>query len=292
MSEKEVNKWNNPDFDLLESFRRKEWEHIREYVQNNKILSWSELNENNPDESLRIMEFENSLLKEFIDDLLGDDELYKIVFEIGNLQGCVQTVAKLLSDKLKEDYVSEQIDKCYSSIKNLDLIIEQIDMKGGLTHTELGHRTEIKLSTLTECMKKILKTNLVESRRSGKCKIYFLTEYGMKYAKKLRREKEKLNLNIHNKYNAIYETNDIFEIEIYNKNSNAKLESKYNIGEWFGNIAIGRPQYNNYSDYAIYPLTNMDNSFFSGESLDEVSMKLKQTRSDGVKRMENKYDYC
>jgi len=118
------------------------------------------------------------LIKKYIE----TDNLRKTVFEIGRLYGTMQLSSRICYEKKKDNQVySTALSIC--GIKHFEEIVSLLYKQKELTQTELCEDLQMKPSALSECIKKILDTNMIVSRRSGKFKVYSLSDDGLRFAR-------------------------------------------------------------------------------------------------------------
>lgn len=105
----------------------------------------------------------------------------------GKLMGCIETLEKI-------QYENEQNRAVFAQsrllgTKHLDRIVQILEDYGPLSQTQMGEMLELQASTLSEVLKKVRMTNLIQSSPYGKYKMYSLTEEGERYSKAIRRKK-------------------------------------------------------------------------------------------------------
>jgi len=126
---------------------------------------------------------------------VSDDR--KMIFEIGRLYGTMELSSRICYEKKQDSQVYEAgLSVC--GIKHFDEIVSMLDKRKQLTQTDLCSILKMKSSALSECMKKILATEMVVGRRSGKYKVYSLSDDGLRYARVLRLEKQRENKKLSN----------------------------------------------------------------------------------------------
>ena len=137
---------------------------------------------------------------------VANDDWRRIIFEIGRLYGTMQLSSRICYEKKKDNQVYETaLSIC--GIRHFEEIISLLYNQRELTQTELCKDLQMKPSALSECIKKILDTNMIVCRRSGKYKVYTLTDDGLRFAKMRQQElnhEKKISSEIGTQYyNAI-----------------------------------------------------------------------------------------
>ena len=115
-------------------------------------------------------------------DATVDDIEKRIIFELGRLYGVMHLSSLLCYEYKKNQKVYDAVSSSLE-IKHLDDIVALLERHQVLTHSQICRHLGIKPSTLTECMKKVLATDLLDFRRIGKFKVYSLSDNGRRYAK-------------------------------------------------------------------------------------------------------------
>lgn len=125
--------------------------------------------------------FERSLQRETEEDAL---------FWAGKLMGYLEILDKLqfASD---QDQMAIERAKLFGT-KHLNEIILALETYGAMSQTELGERLNLQASTLSEVLKKVRKTQLIQASPYGKYKVYSLTETGDRYSAALRRKNKRI----------------------------------------------------------------------------------------------------
>ena len=185
--------WYNDGLNLRTEFQQEKYDVIRDYAENNVKVLISKM-DGDANAYGMSLKFGNSILKQF-ELMCLDSKLLKAIFAIGQLKGVIRACAHLDYEKKSDARVWKDTEKHYSSIKHLDKIIEYVDRRNGVSHTDLAEKLGMQPSTLTECMKRIAETNLIRDSRSGKYKIYTLSDDGRRYALSLKQKKKSLENN-------------------------------------------------------------------------------------------------
>lgn len=172
--------------ELLETLRFQEALAYAEERQQEIFVSWLEENEASFRGSLR---YESTLLDE-VSDYLRRDETSYAVFRMGSLMGTVESFGRIIYEQGQTQWAQVSLQKEIHQVKHLSEVIQALETHGPMTHAELSKYLGVKLSTLSEAMKKILETGAVQASVSGKYKIYTLTDSGLRYGRELRKRKQ------------------------------------------------------------------------------------------------------
>ncbi len=140
------------------------------------------------DELTEVLKYSFSIIDDLVNKYIDCTDEKKAIFDIGRLYGTMQLSSRICYEKKKDHQVYETaLSVC--GIKHFDDIISLLYSRKELTQTELCEVLDMKPSALSECMKKIINTNMVVSRRSGKYKVYALSDDGLRFAKMRLKEK-------------------------------------------------------------------------------------------------------
>lgn len=122
------------------------------------------------------------IINRWKDMFVENDDAHKIFFEIGRLYGTMQLSSRICYEKKKDNQVYDTaLSIC--GIKHFEEIVSLLYKQKELTQTELCRYLQMKPSALSECMKKILDTNMIVCRRSGKYKVYSLSDDGLRFTR-------------------------------------------------------------------------------------------------------------
>lgn len=130
----------------------------------------------------------------YLESYLETEINYYSILRLGALLGAVESYEKILYDRQQENLAVNKIYEDGHTIKYLDDIVRLLENHGGLTHAELCKYLSLKISTLSEAIKKVKDAGVISTRTSGKYKIYSLTDVGIRYGKYIR-NKSKNNIS-------------------------------------------------------------------------------------------------
>ena len=130
------------------------------------------------------MELQHDFLTmdDFVREIEKSESDRKAYFEIGRLYGTMQLSSRICYEKKKDSQAYED-GITFCGIRHFDEIVSLLDRHKQMTQTELCLELDMNPSALSECLKKILMTKMVVCRRSGKYKVYSLSDDGFRYAK-------------------------------------------------------------------------------------------------------------
>lgn len=188
-----VYEWYLPDLELDSFIEKKTNEKEVLYIQENKRRIFLQWNEDEYENLEKNLEYGSLILRFFMDSLKNDDQ--RALFELGTLKGVVESFEHLLHKKGEELRLQKARYTFFSAVKHLDDVVFALETHGSMTQTELcKYMRNMNASTLSEAMKKILKTGLVMKTALGKYRIYTLSDTGLEYGKLIRRGKENFEL--------------------------------------------------------------------------------------------------
>jgi DNA-binding MarR family transcriptional regulator len=102
--------------------------------------------------------------------------------------GSVESFDQLLYERKQDDWISKTYKEEVLSIKHLKDIILALEIHGIMSHSDICEYLSLKESTLSETMKKVNLTNFISSSKSGKYKLYRLTDSGRRLGKQIRKQ--------------------------------------------------------------------------------------------------------
>lgn len=183
--------WWNKEIDLLKSLEEEDYDCLIEYAYNNQQHLISEWDEEDISFLQKKIRFGMSILRYFEHHLQKDPKI-KTIFRLGALMGTVESFEQLLLEKTQDDWTNKTYKEEVLSIKHLDDIILALEVHGVMSHSEICKYLDLKESTLSEIMKKVNLTNLISFSKSGKYKLYRLTDSGRRLGKQLRKQKNEV----------------------------------------------------------------------------------------------------
>lgn len=123
----------------------------------------------------------------FWTDSIAKKRLWVALVRCGAWLGTMETIQKLTYEENMDTWTKKRFLKQIASIKKLPDILQLLEVKGVMTHSELSEELQFRHpSALTETIKKIAEFDLINIRRVGKYSLYSLTETGIRSAKLLR----------------------------------------------------------------------------------------------------------
>lgn len=179
--------WLNKEINLLKTFENEEYDALIKYATENQQYIMTEWHTADDSAFQKIVRFGRSVLQRFECHLQGSSKAIA-VFRLGALMGTIESFDNLLFEKKQDDWVNKLFKEEVLSIKHLDEILLLLEIQGVLSHSEICDYLNLKESTLSEIMKKIGLTKLISFSRSGRYKLYRLTDEGRRLAKQLRKQ--------------------------------------------------------------------------------------------------------
>ncbi len=174
------------NIDISQELALKNYEKVIEYAndaQERLIHSWQIRDKSMLEQLLLI----GRNILNFWTDSIVRKRLWMALVRCGAWLGTMETIQKLNYEESMDAWAGKRLSKKISSIKNLPEILQLLEVKGVLTHSELSEALQFNhLSTLTEIMKKIADMDLIDVRKAGKYNLYSLTDAGVRCAKQLR----------------------------------------------------------------------------------------------------------
>lgn len=180
--------WFYPEIEIKKMLDEEKYEMILNYVQENQqhiFMRWFNDDLSGLKKTLRL----GSSLLHFFESNLIHNKILNAVFRIGTLLGTVESFERLLHRSVQDESAYRTIGAHFSTIKHLDDIVYLLEMRGEQTHSEICNELRLKDSTLSEIMKKVYPTGLIVSVRSGKYKLYSLTDFGHSYGRQLKKKR-------------------------------------------------------------------------------------------------------
>ena len=180
--------WLEKDLDLKQTFADGDFDTLIAYSdENQKNLLYQWMNNKSSFVS-KMLRFGSGLLHYFERSLLIEPKLHA-AFRTGALLGTIEGLEQLIHEEEQGEWIYKEFKEELSSIKHLEEVILILQLYGVLNHSEMCRQLDIKDSTLTEIMKRIEPTKLVQSTKSGKYKLYTLTDAGRRLGQQLRKQR-------------------------------------------------------------------------------------------------------
>lgn len=136
-------------------------------------------------------------------DAINKKRSWMALVRCGAWIGTLETIEKSIYEESMDAWSRERFNKSISSIKHLTEIVGLLEVRGVMSHSEIVEELNLNhASTLTEIMKKIASFELINMRKTGKYRLYSLTDAGVRFAKQMRagEDKQMLLKNVIQKY--------------------------------------------------------------------------------------------
>lgn len=182
--------WVSPELDFEELYRDGRYEDIIQVSEKNTHLLISLCRHSERQALEKSVRFGAVVLSYFarsIQETLEKNAL----FSAGKLMGHLEALDKLQFAS-NQDQAAIERAKLFGT-KHLNEVILTLETHGTMSQTELSEALKLQASTLSEVLKKIRKTNLVQASPYGKYKVYSLTEEGIHYGAALRKKSKQLS---------------------------------------------------------------------------------------------------
>lgn len=182
--------WISPELDFEELYRDGRYEEMIQISEENAHMLISLCRRSERQALEKSVRFGTVVLSYFARSL--QETLEKnALFSVGKLMGHLEALDKLqfASD---QDQAAIERAKLFGT-KHLNEVILALETHGTMSQTELIEALKLQASTLSEVLKKVRKTNLVQVSPYGKYKVYSLTEEGVHYGAALRKKKKQLS---------------------------------------------------------------------------------------------------
>lgn len=172
----------------VELFQAEEFQKLIKYAETNQANLDTYWQNNSNEEIHLFLKYATSKLAYF-ENFTQSDVQQCSAFKLGKLLGAIESYGKIIYEKKLDRLVVDRLYEDGRTIKYLDDIVKLLESHGGLTHAELCKYLSLKTSTLSEAIKKVLATGIVDFRCAGKYKIYSLTDDGIRYGRYIRNQK-------------------------------------------------------------------------------------------------------
>lgn len=131
----------------------------------------------------------------FWTDSIIKNRLWTALIRCGAWIGTLETIEKHIYEKNMDSWSQKRIYKNLLSIKHFDEILRLLEVKGVMTHGEMVEKLHLSnSSTLTEIIKKTRDFDIIDIKKSGKYKLYSLTDAGVRYARQIRSGEDRQHL--------------------------------------------------------------------------------------------------
>lgn len=179
-------KWISPQEDFDKLFNEKKYDKIVQLSEENEELLFDLYNKKETDCLRRSIKF-GVFLVSYFKRLFQDKSESMAVFRVGKLMGYMELLDRLSFMEEQNQRVKAKAQ--YNGTKHLNEIIFVLETHGSATQTEISEILNLQPSTLSEALKKIRMTGLIQAAPYGKYKMYSLTEDGIRYGAMLRKKK-------------------------------------------------------------------------------------------------------
>lgn len=182
------------NIDLVQEFTSENYEKIiccADDAQRELIYHWH-VKDSLVAEQLILMS--RSILNFWTDSIIKN-RLWTALIRCGAWIGTLETIEKHIYEKNMDSWSQKRIYKNLLSIKHFDEILRLLEVKGVMTHGEMVEKLHLNnSSTLTEVIKKTRDFDIIDIKKSGKYKLYSLTDAGVRYARQIRSGEDRQHL--------------------------------------------------------------------------------------------------
>lgn len=176
--------WMHPELDLEELYRDGQFETLIRVTAENVDLAMSHFRQANYEVLEKSIRAGNILASSLEDSIQAASDLALIA--VGKLLGSIETLERIQYENEQNRAAFEQ-SKLLGT-KHLDRVVQALATYGSLSQTRMCEMLSLQASTLSEILKKVRRTNLIQASPYGKYKLYSLTEDGQRYSETLRRK--------------------------------------------------------------------------------------------------------
>ena len=182
------------NIDLVQEFTSENYEKIiccADDAQRELIYHWH-VKDSLVAEQLILMS--RSILNFWTDSIIKN-RLWTALIRCGAWIGTLETIETHIYEKNMDSWSQKRIYKNLLSIKHFDEILRLLEVKGVMTHGEMVEKLHLNnSSTLTEIIKKTRDFDIIDIKKSGKYKLYSLTDAGVRYARQIRSGEDRQHL--------------------------------------------------------------------------------------------------
>ncbi len=176
--------WAHPELDFEELYREERFEDLIQTTVENVDLVMSHFRHANYamlEKSIRMGNLQAAALTDVL-----HTAKERALIAVGKLIGSMEALERI-------QYENEQNRAAFArskllGTKHLDEVVRALSAHCSLSQTQLGELLDLQASTLSETLKKVRKTGLVQASPYGKYKMYSLTEEGQRYSEGLQRK--------------------------------------------------------------------------------------------------------
>lgn len=180
--------WFKSDLDINRALEKQQYDLLIEYAEENQRQLISKAKQNESETLTKALKLATAILK-FQEKHISSEKSKYVLFKLGVLSGSIDVLNQMIYEKTQQSKTVNGFKDSIKCIKHLQNIISLLDLYGSLTHSEVSEKLKVNPPTLTEIMKKILPTALIEVTALGKYKLYSLTDEGRRLALYIREVK-------------------------------------------------------------------------------------------------------
>lgn len=177
--------WMYPELDLEELYRDGQFEKLIRVAVANVDLIMSHFRHSNYEVLEKSIRMGNLLAAGLEGSIQAVND--QALIAAGKLAGSIEILEKIQYENEQNRAAFEQTKLL--GTKHLDRVIQALETYGSLSQTQMCEILSLQASTLSEVLKKVRMTNLIQASPYGKYKMYSLTEEGMRYSENLRRKR-------------------------------------------------------------------------------------------------------
>ena len=158
---------------MLVEQRNDELTAVAEDIQEQLLFDWTG---EKRQEVRKELKYDSALLAYIERFLKKLDSSRHAALRLGALLGTVESLERLQYEQNQTAWAEARFSK--EPVKHLREVVQALETHGTMTHTELSEYLKMNAPTLTEAMKKIVNTGVVQTSSIGKYKLYSLTDEG------------------------------------------------------------------------------------------------------------------
>ncbi|MBR5233110.1 MAG: hypothetical protein IKW03_02765 [Clostridia bacterium] len=212
--------WISPDLDLCTTLKEELYDSVIEYAEENQRQLLVKAKRNETEILKKSLKLGTAILR-YQERVFKQEKSKLSIYKLGVLSGSIDALNQLIYDRDQKQQTIDNFKESIKCVKHLKKIISLLDLYGSLTHAEVSEKLNVNPPTLTEIMKKIIPTTLVNVTLSGKYKLYSLTDQGRQlalYVREIQSENDQLENLFEQLKKYSQETNDTERIRKYINN--------------------------------------------------------------------------
>ena len=179
-------KWKFSEKDFEDLYKNEMYDQLIQLSEENGKLLYDLYTRKELEDLRKSIKF-GTLLTKYFDRLIKDKIQHIAILSVGKLEGYLELLERLRFTEEQDRMV--KYNARHSGTKHLDDIIFALETHGNATQTELSKILGLQASTLSEALKKIRLTGLIQVAPYGKYKMYSLTDDGIRYGALIRKKK-------------------------------------------------------------------------------------------------------